>query len=85
MAKIRINKLEAGCRQIDAVISHDFFWRRLTRGLFNTVIAGGNRIIRDLCESQGDVEAYLQFTDWINPAYADRILGATPNCTSQLP
>lgn len=67
MARIRINKLDAASRQIDAAIRMTFAGEDPVA--IHSVIAAGHRIIRDLCESRGDVESYLQFTDWINPNF----------------
>jgi len=67
MAKIRINKLDAARRQIDAAIRMTFAGEDPVA--IHSVVAAGHRIIRDLCENRGDIEGYLQFTDWINPEY----------------
>jgi hypothetical protein len=67
MAKIRLNKLDAARRQINAAV-------RMTFGgedpvAIHSVIAAGHRIIKDICEQRGDIESYLRFTDWIAPGY----------------
>ena len=46
------------------------------------VAAGGNRIIRDICEARGDIESYLRFTDWIAPGYETqfwKVMNASAN------
>lgn len=68
MAKIRISKLDAARRQIDAAIRMTFAGEDPVA--IHSVVAAGHRIIKDLCEKRGDIESYLQFTDWINPNYA---------------
>jgi len=67
MAKIRINKLEAARRQIETAIRLTFDGEDPVA--IHSVIAGGHRIIRDICEKRGDIESYLRFTDWIAPGY----------------
>lgn len=67
MAKIRINKLDAARRQIDAAIRMTFAGEDPVA--IHSVVAAGHRIIRDFCEKRGDIESYLQFTDWINPDF----------------
>jgi hypothetical protein len=67
MAKIRINKIDAARRQLDAAI-------RMTFGgedpvAIHSVVAAGHRIIRDICEQRGDIESYLRFTDWIREGH----------------
>jgi hypothetical protein len=67
MTKIRINKIDAARRQIDAAI-------RMTFGeedpvAVHSVVAAAHRIVRDICERRGDIESYLQFTDWIAPGH----------------
>jgi hypothetical protein len=67
MAKIRINKIDAARRQIDAAIRMTFDGEDPVAT--HSVIAGGHRIIRDICEKRGDIESYLRFTDWIASGY----------------
>jgi hypothetical protein len=67
VTKLRINKLEAARRQINCAIRMTFDGADPVA--IHTVIAAGHRIIRDLCERRGDIESYLQFTDWIAPGY----------------
>lgn len=67
MAKIRINKLEAARRQINAAIRMTFDGEDPVA--IHSVAAAGHRIIRDICEKRGDVQSYLRFTDWIAPGY----------------
>jgi hypothetical protein len=65
MTKIRVNKMDAARRQLDAAI-------RMTFGgadpiAVHSVAAAGHQIIRDICKSRGDIEGYHRFTDWISP------------------
>ena len=74
MAKIRINKIDAARRQLDAAI-------RMTFGgedpvAIHSVVAAAHRIIRDICEKRGDIESYLRFTDWIAPGHEKDFWGA---------
>lgn len=67
MTKLRINKIDAARRQIDAAI-------RMTFGeedpaAIHSVIGAAHRVVRDLCERRGDIESYLRFTDWIAPGH----------------
>lgn len=73
MTTLTINKLDAAQRQLDTAI-------RLTFSVgdpvaIHTLAAAASRIIRDLCEARGDVEAYLRFTDWIKPEYLREFWG----------
>lgn len=65
MKKIRINKIDAARRQLDAAIRMTFDDEDPIA--IHTVTAAAHRIIRDLCERRGDIEEYLRFRDWINP------------------
>jgi hypothetical protein len=67
MAKIRINKMDAARRQINAAIRMTFDEEDPIA--IHSVVAAGHRIIRDICEQRGDIESYLQFTDWIAPGH----------------
>jgi hypothetical protein len=67
MTKVRIDKLEAARRQIDAAIRMTFNDEDAIA--IHSVAAAAHRIIKDLCEQRGDVESYLMFTDWIRPGY----------------
>jgi hypothetical protein len=67
MTRIRINKLEAAQRQIDAAIRMTF--NNEDAIAIHSVAAAAHRIVKDLCEQRGDVESYLMFTDWIRPGY----------------
>jgi hypothetical protein len=67
MTKLRINKLDAARRQINAAIRMTFEGEDPVA--IHSVIAAGHRIIRDICEQRGDIESYLRFTDWIAPGY----------------
>jgi hypothetical protein len=67
MTKIRINKLDAARRQINAAIRMTFEGEDPVA--IHSVIAAGHRIIRDICEQRGDIESYLRFTDWIAPGH----------------
>ncbi len=67
MSKVRVNKMDVARRQLDAAI-------RMTFGgedpvAVHSVAAAGHRIIRDICESRGDIEGYRRFTDWIAPGH----------------
>jgi hypothetical protein len=63
MVKVRINKLDAARRQIDAAVRMTF--ANEDPVAIHSVVAAGHRIIRDICEQRGDIESYLRFTDWI--------------------
>jgi hypothetical protein len=67
MVKIRINKMDAACRQINAAIRMTFDGEDPVA--IHSVIAAGHRIIKDICEQRGDIESYLRFTDWIVPGH----------------
>jgi hypothetical protein len=67
MVKIRINKMDAARRQINAAIRMTFDGEDPVA--IHSVIAAGHRIIRDICEQRGDIESYLRFTDWIAPGH----------------
>ena len=67
MGKIRINKLDAARRQIDAAIRMTFAGEDPVA--IHSIIAAGHRIVKDICEQRGDIESYLKFTDWIAPGY----------------
>jgi hypothetical protein len=67
MSKMRINKIDAARRQIDAAI-------RMTFGAedavaIHSLVSAAHRIIRDICDKRRDIESYLQFTDWIAPGH----------------
>jgi hypothetical protein len=70
MAKLRINKLDAARRQIDAGIRMTFANEDAVA--IHSVVSAGHRIIKDLCEQRGDIESYLMFTDWIAPGCENR-------------
>lgn len=74
MTKLRLNKLDVARRQVDAAIRMTFNGEDPLAT--HTVIAAGNRIIRDLCEKRGDIESYLQFTGWICRRLREAILEA---------
>jgi len=63
MSKIKINKMDAARRQIDAAIRMTFADEDPVA--IHSVISAGNRIVRDLCAKRGDIKSYLRFTDWI--------------------
>jgi len=63
VTKIRINKIDAAKRQINAAIRMTFQGEDPVA--IHSVIAAGHRIIRDICQKRGDVESFLRFTDWI--------------------
>jgi hypothetical protein len=67
VVKIRINKLDAARRQINAAVRMTFEGEDPIA--IHSVIAAGHRIIRDICEQRGDIESYLKFTDWIAPGH----------------
>lgn len=66
MANVRVGKLDAAGRQIDAAIRMTF--ANEDPLAIHTVVAAGHRIIRDICEQRGDIKSYLDFTDWKNSA-----------------
>lgn len=67
MAKMRISKIDAGRRQIDAGIRMTFSDEDPIA--IHSVVAAGHRIVRDLCEQRGDIEDYLRFKDVIVPGH----------------
>ena len=67
MTKLRLTKIEAVHRQIDAAIRMTF--ANEDPVAIHSVATAGQRMIRDVCESRGDVKSYLQFTDWIAPGH----------------
>jgi hypothetical protein len=63
MTKIKINKIDAAKRQLDAAIRMTFSGEDPVA--IHAIAAGAHRIIRDICQKRGDIESYLRFTDWI--------------------
>jgi hypothetical protein len=63
MHNIRVNKMDVARRQLDAAIRMTFAGEDPVA--VHTVAAAGHRIIRDICESRGDIAGYQHFTDWI--------------------
>lgn len=74
VAKIRINKIDAARRQIDAAIRMTFAGEDPIA--VHSVIAAGHRIIKDICEKRGDIESFLRFTDWIAEGYEKQFWSA---------
>jgi hypothetical protein len=67
MSNVRINKIDAARRQIDAAIRMTF--RGEDPVAIHAVIGGAHRIIRDICEQRGDIDSYQRFTDFIVPGH----------------
>src|SRR5271163_4482614 len=67
MAKVRLNKIDAARRLLDAAIRMTF--AEEDPAAIHTLVAGAHRIIRDICERRGDIESYLRVTDWIAPGH----------------
>lgn len=63
MEKIRINKLGAAARQIDASVRMTF--SNEDPAAIHTIAAAAFRIVHDICKQNKKVESYLRFTDWI--------------------
>ena len=70
MGTLRVNKLDAARRQIDAAVRMTFASEDPVA--IHSVAAAGNRILRDLCAKRDNVESYLRFTDWIVPEHAGK-------------
>lgn len=65
MSTIRVNKIEVAHRQLNAAIKMTFGGEDPIA--VHTVASAGHRIIRDICESRGDITGFQRFTDWITP------------------
>jgi hypothetical protein len=80
MAIVRINKLDAARRQLDAAVRMAFGEEDPVA--IHAVVAGAHRIIRDICAKRGDIEGYLHFSDWIAQGHEAEFWpawNATPN------
>ena len=73
MGAVKVTKLEAAQRQVNAAI------RMLFDGYdavaVHTVTAAAHQIVRDICRHRKDVESYLRFTDWIAPDHEKEFWG----------
>lgn len=67
MAKVRLNKIDAGRRLLDAAIRMTF--AEEDPAAIHVLAASANRIIRDICERRGDIDSYARLTDWIVPGH----------------
>jgi hypothetical protein len=65
MATITLTKIDAAQRQLASAIRLTFMGEDPVA--IHGLVASAHRIIRDICAQRGDVESYLQFTDWIKP------------------
>ncbi len=70
MALIRLNKVEAAGREIDAAIRLTFAGEDPVA--VHAVAADAHRIIQDFHRAHGEVELYLRLGDWIAPGHEAR-------------